>query len=141
MKKEEDKSTQLEKRSIEELLTDLRKEKNWSYIDVVQALSKMNVFVDEKMIKKWEIGLEYPDTNTLYKLSELYLIPATDFVTAKNNSYTKGSQAIHKTFIKWFCYITGFSIKVCYIFFYFFLYAAFIGAFLFFISKCSEVII
>lgn len=108
MKKEEDKSTQLEKRSIEELLTDLRKEKNWSYIDVVQALSKMNVFVDEKMIKKWEIGLEYPDTNTLYKLSELYLIPATDFVTAKNNSYTKGSQAIHKTFIKWFCYITGF---------------------------------
>lgn len=145
MKKEKDtivenKSIKAEEMGIEELLIDLRNKKNWNYIDIIQKLSNMGVLVDEKMIKKWEIGLEYPDTDTIYKLSELYLIPATDFIVAKNNSYTKGSQAIHKTFIKWFCYITGFSIKAGYIITYIFLYVALIGAFLFFISKCNELL-
>lgn len=134
----EDKSIKIEKRTIEELLVNLRTEKNWTYLDVVQELSKMNVFVNEKTIKKWEIGLIYPDTNIIYKLSELYLIPSTDFITAKNNSYAKGYQSIHKTFIKWFCYITGFSIKVGCIISYIILFIVLIGAFMFFINKCTE---
>lgn len=136
--KEEEKTIEVEKRTIEELLTDLRNEKNWTYINVIQELSKMEVFVDEKTIKKWETGIEYPDTDTIYKLSELYLIPFTNLIVAKNNSYAEGYKSIHKTFIKWFCYITGFSIKAGYIMSYVFLYVALIGAFMFFISKCNE---
>lgn len=137
-KKLENTTIETEKRTLEELLSELRKKKNWTYINVIQELSKIGVFVDERTIKKWEIGLEYPDTNTIYKLSELYFIPASNLITAKSNSYNEGYQAIHKIFIKWFCYITGFSIKVGYIITYVFLYVALIGAFMFFISKCNE---
>ena len=135
-----DKTIKTEKRTMEELLKNLRNEKNWTYIDVVQELTKVGVFVNEKTIKKWEIGLEYPDTDTIYKLSELYFISATNLSMAKNNSYTEGYQAIHKTFIKWFCYITGFSIKAGYIITNIFLCIAFIGAFMFFIGKCNELL-
>lgn len=137
----EEKTIETEKRTIEELLTDLRNEKNWTYINVMQELSKMGIFVDEKTIKKWEIGLEYPDTDIIYKLSELYFIPYDRLMIAKNNSYAKGYESIHKTFIKWFCYITGFSIKAGYIITYTFLYVALIGAFMFFINKCNELLI
>ncbi len=136
----EEKLAETETRTIEELLIDLRNQKSWTYINVMQELSKMGVFVDEKTIKKWEIGLEYPDTNTIYKLSELYFIPSNNFIIAKNNSYAEGYKSIHKTFIKWFCYITGFSIKAGYIITYVSLYVALIGAFMFFISKCNELL-
>lgn len=140
MKKKEEKLVNTEKRTIEELLIDLRNEKNWTYINVIHELSKMDIFVDEKTIKKWEVGLEYPDMDTIYKLSELYFIPSNDFIIAKNNSYAKGYKSIHKTFIKWFCYITGFSIKAGYIITYISVYIALILAFIFFISKCNEVL-
>ena len=122
---------------LEELLTNLRKEKNWSVIDVVEELSKMKIMVNEKDIRKWEVGLEYPDTDTIYKLSEIYLIPVEEFFVAKGNSYQEGFEAIHKTFIKWFCYITGLSLKIGYIGFYTFLYGALIFAFLYFVEQCN----
>ena len=135
-----EKTIDIEKRTIEELLIDLRKKKNWTYINMIQELNKMGVSIDEKTIRKWEIGLEYPDINMIYKLSELYFIPSNDFIIAKNNSYSEGYQSIHKTFIKWFCYITGFSIKAGYIITNIFIYATLIGAFMFFIGKCNELI-
>ena len=95
-----EKTIDIEKRTIEELLIDLRKKKNWTYINMIQELNKMGVSIDEKTIRKWEIGLEYPDINMIYKLSELYFIPSNDFIIAKNNSYSEGYQSIHKTFIK-----------------------------------------
>jgi len=136
--KPEEKTTETETRTIEELLIDLRNQKSWTYINVMHELSKMGVFVDKKTIKKWEIGLEYPDINTIYKLSELYLIPSDSLIIAKNNSYAEGYKSIHKTFIKWFCYITGLSIKAGSIITYVSLYVALIGAFIFFISACNE---
>ncbi len=135
-----EKTTDTETRTIEELLIDLRNEKSWTYINVMQELSKMGVFVDEKTIKKWEIGLEYPDTNTMYKLSELYFISFNSLIVAKNNSYAEGYKSIHNTLIKWFCYITGFSIKAGYLITYISLYVALIGAFMFFISRCNELL-
>ncbi len=133
-----DKTAVIEERTIEELLEELRNKKNWSYIDVIEELSKLGVIVDIKTIKKWELGLEYPDTNILYKFSELYFFPAENFIMAKSNSYTKGYNSIHRTFIKWICYFTGVSFKVGYVISITAIFIALILAFMFFISKCDE---
>ena len=137
MNNKKSKDFQIEKRTLEELLFDLRKEKNWSYINVIYELNKFEVFVDEKMLKKWELGLEYPDTDVLYKFSEIYYFPVENFIMAKNNSYTEGMNSIHKTFIKWFCYFTGLSFKVGYVTFLIIIYGALIIAFLYFIEMCN----
>ena len=104
----------IEKRTIEELLADLRNEKNWTYMHIVEKLQELGITTDEKQVKKWEIGLEYPELDIIYKLSELYMVPSQTFIIAKSNSYEKGLASVHMMFIKWFCYVTGFSIKVTY---------------------------
>ena len=131
------KNFQTEKRTLEELLFDLRKEKNWSYLNVIYELNKLGIFVDEKILKKWELGLEYPNTDVLYKFSEIYYFPVENFIMAKNNSYTEGMNSIHKTFIKWFCYFTGLSFKVGYVTFIIIIYGALIISFLYFIEMCN----
>ena len=86
---------------IEELLKRLRKEKGWSYIEVV---SKLNIEdVTEKTIRKWEVGLKYPDLDMIYKISELYLIPSEKLIEAKNNSFEKGMASINLCFRIHFC--------------------------------------
>ena len=145
MKKiKDEKGQELEKKDedilIEELLTNLRIKKNWTYLDVVDQLSKLGVMVEEKTIRKWEVGLEYPNLDIIYKLSELYYIPAEDFIAAKSNSYTKYYNSIHRTFIKWFCYLTGLSFKVAYVILYIALFLTLIGSFMFFINCCNDFI-
>ena len=125
----------MEKKTIEVLLRELRDQKGWTYFNVIEELSKLGVLVDVKKIRKWEIGLEYPDLDTIYKLSELYFIPCEEFVTAKSNSYEEGYNSIHMIFIKWFCYITGVTLKTGYILCYVFLIAALILAFLYFVGN------
>ena len=90
------------------------------------------------MIKKWEYGLEYPDLDIIYKLSEIYSIPSENFVIAKNNSFKEGYETIHMEIIKRICYVTGISLKVGYIALYVFIGLALIWALLFFIGKCNE---
>ena len=133
----QNKDFKIEKRTLEELLFDLRKEKNWSYINVIQELNNLGISTNEKMIKKWELGLEYPNTDILYKFSEIYYFPVENFIMAKNNSYTEGMNSIHKTFIKWFCYFTGLSFKIGYVIFFVILYSVLIFAFLYFIEMCN----
>ena len=62
-------------------------------------------------MKKWEYGLIYPTLDEIYIISELYMFPAINIITAKNNSLKEGMDSIHYTFIKTFCYITGLSMK------------------------------
>ena len=112
--------------------------KDWSYWDLVEELSEKKIMVDEKIVKKWEYGLEYPDLDTIYRLSEIYEIPSENFVIAKNNSFKEGFETIHMEFIKRFCYITGISLKIGYISMYVIIGLALLGALLFFISKCNE---
>ncbi len=102
----------VETRNIETMLRELREEKNWTYLHVVEELNKLKIFTNEKMIRKWEVGLEYPNLDTIYKLSELYMVPSKDFIKAKSNSFEEGYNSIHGTLIKWFCYLTGASLKV-----------------------------
>ncbi len=130
----------LEERTLEQLLKDLREEKQWTYIQMVEELNKIGLVVDEKKVKKWEIGLEYPEINEIYKLSELYFIPSDNFVMAKSNSYKQGLESIHATIIKWICYLTGISLKVGYIFSYVVIVGGLIWALWFFCYNSSLLI-
>ena len=128
----------IETRTIEQLLRELRQEKEWSYWNVVDELSRKGIILNEKTIKKWEYGLEYPDLDIIYKLSEIYSIPSENFVIAKNNSFKEGYETIHMEIIKRICYVTGISLKVGYIALYVFIGLVLIWALLFFIGKCNE---
>ena len=96
---------------LEDLLRKLRKERDWTYLDVVEQLSQKGIMTDEKTVKKWETGLEYPNLDVIYKLSEIYRISSTDLVQARNNSL-QGRDSIHMRVIKWICYFTGISLRV-----------------------------
>lgn len=130
----------LEERTLEQLLKDLREEKKWTYLHIVEELNKIGLVVDEKKVKKWEIGLQYPEMNEIYKLSELYFIPSDNFIMAKSNSYKQGLETIHATFIKWICYVTGVSLKIGYIAFYVIITMALIGTLMFFVGSLDRVV-
>ncbi len=130
-------NTDLQNKSLEELLLDLRMQKQWTYLDIVDELYKLGITVDEKTVKKWELGLSYPDLNIIYKLSELYFISSQDLLKAKENSYTKGYNNIHMTIIKWFCYFTGFTLKIGYIFFFIALTLVTFGALFYFVNQVN----
>ena len=128
----------IEKRTIEQLLKDLREQRDWSYWNVVEELTRKGIILNETTIKRWEYGLEYPDLDVIYKLSQIYSVPSENFVIAKNNSFKEGFETIHMGFIKRICYITGISLKVGYISMYIVIGLVLIGALLFFIGKCNE---
>lgn len=130
----------VEKRTLEQLLKDLREEKNWTYLHMVEELQKLGLTVDEKRLKKWEIGLEYPEIEEIYKLSELYFVASENFIMAKTNSYQEGLASVHATFIKWVCYFTGISLKIGYIGFYVIIAIAVLGALLFLVENLNKVI-
>ena len=97
----------IEERTLEEVLLELRESKNYTYLDITEKLNQKGTYIEEKIIKKWELGLIYPSTDELYLLSEIYMFPVVDLIQAKNNSYKKGMDSIHYRLIKWFCYFTG----------------------------------
>ena len=122
---------------IEQLLKTLREEKKWTYLELLEQLNKRGITLQEKDIKKWELGLEYPDLNTIYKLSEIYMVPSEDFVQAKNNSYTQGFNSLHIKIINWLCYLTGASFKIVNWSMYIIMALALIYAFIFFMGKVN----
>jgi len=125
---EKKKAFKIETRTIEDLLKDLRQEKGWTYLHIVEELNKIQYQTNEKQVKKWEIGIEYPDLDAIYKLSELYSVASEVFIMAKNNSFQKGLESIHMVAIKWICYFTGLSIKVIYVGLYVIIALAFLFA-------------
>ena len=125
------------KLTIEQLLINLREQKKWSYLEVMEKLNEKGIILKEKDVKKWEWGLEYPDLNTIYKLSEIYMIPSEDFINAKNNSYTQGFNKIHIKFINWICYFTGMSFKITYMLMWAIIAFGLIYAFSFFMDKVN----
>ena len=103
--KVENKPKYIEKRTLEELLRDLRIEKDWTYYNVLEELANRNAIIKEETVKKWEYGLEYPDLDMIYRLADIYGIPSEDFIIAKNNSFKEGFESIHMFFIKNICYM------------------------------------
>lgn len=124
-------------KGIEELLIELRKKEGLSRIELLEKLNDSNL--TEKDIKKWEIGLSYPDLDTIYKLSEIYKVSSTEFVKAKNNSYEKGLAGINKKIIRWFVYTLNVSFYVGVVLTIILYVLAFILALWFFVSVAYQV--
>lgn len=136
-RKKNEKENLENKKGIEELLVELRTKKGLSRIELLEKLENSNL--TEKDIKKWEIGLSYPDLDTIYKLSEIYRIPSTEFVKAKNNSYENGLAGINKRIIRWFVYTLNVSFYIATILTIIFYATALIFALWFFVSIASQV--
>ena len=98
----------MEYKDLGELLYKLKKNKG---ITELELLEKINMpRIEEKNIKKWERGLEYPDLETIYKLSEVFEISSTELLEAKQKSLDEGVYGIHKTLIRWISFFLGISI-------------------------------
>lgn len=125
--------------TLEVILQNERLKRGWNYEHVAKQLATPNITA--KNVKKWEYSFEYPDLNTIYKLSELYQIPSEILVQAKSNGYSEGLHSVHKLFIKTICYIFNLPIKAMVIFSYIFLYIllplAGVGAIFLFASKIT----
>lgn len=106
--------------TLEVILQNERLKRGWDYKHVADQLNAANI--DAKKVKKWEYSFEYPDLNTIYKISELYQIPSEILVQAKSDGYAEGLHSVHKIFIKAICYIFNLPIKAMVIFSYIFLY-------------------
>ena len=106
--------------TLEVILQNERLKRGWDYKHVAEQLNDANI--DAKKVKKWEYSFEYPDLNTIYKISELYQIPSEILVQAKSDGYAEGLHSVHKVFIKTICYIFNLPIKAMVIFSYIFLY-------------------
>ena len=137
-KRKKDEKEKIEhKKGIEELLVELRNKKGLSRIELLEKLEDSNL--TEKDIKKWEIGLSYPDLDTIYKLSEIYRIPSTEFVKAKNNSYENGLAGINKKIIRWFVYTLNVSFYIGVVFTTILYVVIFILALCFFVTVAYQV--
>ena len=116
---------------FEELLIRARKEKNLSRIELLSKLKDKTL--TEKDIRKWEVGLKYPDLNTMYELSSIYEISTNDMLDAKKRSCEKG--IISTQMIKWICYFFNVSIHIAIVItIIIYIIAIFLG---FYIFKCG----
>ena len=126
-----------DKKGIEDLLVELRNKKGLTRMELLEKLNDSNL--KESDIKNWEIGLKYPDLDTIYKLSEIYRIPSEEFVLAKNNSYEKGLAGINKKIIRWFVYTLNVSFYVGVVLTIILYVLTFIFALCFFVAVASQV--
>ena len=134
MNNENSKKNKEEKITIEELLHELRIKNNLSYLELSEKINDRNI--TEKTVKKWEKGLEYPNLNIIYQLSEIYNISAENILKAKDNSFKSGLAGINFEAIKWICYFLDISIKAGNIITILIVAFLLIGSFWFFITMC-----
>ena len=69
-------------------LYELRTQKGYDEYELAEKINKINV--QAKNIKKWERDLEFPDLDTIYKLSEIYMIPSSEIIDKKNQTLQAG---------------------------------------------------
>lgn len=122
---------------IEKLLIELRRKKGLSRIELLYMLNDSRL--KEIDIKRWEIGLKYPDLDTIYKLSEIYRVPSEEFIVAKNNSFEKGLGGINKKIIRWFSYTLNISFYAGVVITIILYIVTFILALWFFVTVASQV--
>lgn len=134
---QKDETKKTKRKGIEELLVELRTKKGLSRLELLDKLNDPDL--TEKDIKKWEAGLKYPDLDTIYKLSEIYMVPSKEFIQAKNNSYAKGLGGINKKIIRWFVYTLNVSFYVGVVLTIILYIITFIGALWFFVAVSAQV--
>ena len=136
-RQEEDEKYIKDKKGIEELLIELRQRSGLSRVELLEKLDNSNL--SEKDIRKWKIGLKYPELDTIYKLSEIYKVPSAEIILAKNNSYEKGIGGINKKIIRWFVYTLNVSFYVGVVLTILIYIFTFIFALWFFVTVASQV--
>ena len=97
------------KENLEELLIRLREEKNLSRVEVLSLLKDKTL--TEKDIKKWEVGLKYPDLDTMYELSDIYQVSVDDLLKARSVGCEEQG-IISPRMIKWICYFLNVSMRI-----------------------------
>ncbi len=90
-----------------EWMQKLRTEKNLTEAEVVEKLGISDI--TEKTVKRWERDLEFPDLNTIYKISELYFVPSEELIKSKEDTLKSGVNGINKRFIRWLSMLLGIS--------------------------------
>ena len=88
-----------------EWLYNLRMQKGYSEIDLVEKIDNPNV--DLKTIKKWERDLDFPDLNAIYKLSEIYMVSSTEIIDKKNKTLKVGIDGVNEYLIRVLSLIVG----------------------------------
>lgn len=85
-----------------------RKEKGLSEAELVEKINKINV--QEINVKKWERDLEFPDLDTIYKLSEIYMVSSAEIIDIKQQTLQAGVEGVHMYIIRMLSLIMGISI-------------------------------
>lgn len=98
----------MEIKEFGEWLYELRKEHNLTYEELVNKINIPKVQV--KNLRKWERSLEYPDLDTIYKLSEIFKIPSEELLASKEETLKKGVGKINVRLIRTISYILNVSI-------------------------------
>lgn len=101
------KKKKLEK-TFEQLLYELRVKAGLSRHDLVNIINDKNI--QEKTIRRWESGLDYPDINRIYTLSEIYKVPSEELLLSKQLTLEAGLEGIHYYIIKCISFLMGVSI-------------------------------
>ena len=94
-------------------LYNLRCKKEYTIEELVQKINMQTV--NEKNIRKWEHDLEFPNLDQMYKLSEIYEIPAEELMQVRTQTLEEGLKGVHKTLIRFLGYMLGFSIYGIYV--------------------------
>ena len=86
-------------------LYELRESKGYSEYDLVELIGID--YVQVKNIKKWERDLEFPDLDSMYKLSEIYMIPSAEIIERKNQTLKNGIDGINIYLVRIISFIVG----------------------------------
>lgn len=97
-------------------LYELRTQKEYDEYELAEKINKINV--QAKNIKKWERDLEFPDLDTIYKLSEIYMIPSSEIIDKKNQTLQAGVNGVNMFIIRILSLIMGISIYSAVAFYY-----------------------
>lgn len=117
-------------------LYELRKEHNLTYEELVNKINIPKVQV--KNLRKWERSLEYPDLDTIYKLSEIFKIPSEELLSSKEETLKKGIGKINVRLIRTISYILNVSIYTAIWITRISLVLALIIAWMYFVGVCKQ---
>lgn len=129
------KETLLEK-DFGAFIYDLREKRGYTIEEVAEKINMPNITI--KTIKKWEHDLEFPNLDTMYKLSEIYEVSSEILMQVRTETLQEGLKGVHRTIIRFIGYILGISIYGAVIFSYVFLFVAGIGSVLFVAKVMNE---
>ena len=118
-------------------LYDLRCKKEYTIEELVQKMNMEKVNI--KSIRKWEHDIEFPNLDQIYKLSEIYEVPAEELMQVRTQTLEEGLKGVHKELIRLLSYVLGFSIYGMLILCYIIIFVAFIYYILFFINATQTV--